>query len=782
MLRIISILFYIFILLIPGLESPSSAQLINGDFSSDLSGWDAIGNVGTSEYETAVLQTGGINGLYETSLSTSFVISGDSLEFRYYFDITGTDEIKYPDFPSFGPDFFQMTLDAGTEAYFDMPLAWVPTGGFVPFSIDISSIKPGTMARLTFLLFDEDDQHRSIAAIDDISDPSQPSRPVQEPQTLILQAAGLIGVFIFSMRRGVRKISGFILILLIIHILNSTAYAELQEINVDDRATLEFTYPVFNTRTNTLTLNMSVTNISNTTILQPMKVVITGISSPDVTVSNPGGYTSEGLPFFKMDSYIGNTGLLPGEKSQPAKISFRNPKRVKFRWDQDVVAFVDVPVDTGPVIFNLCVVPGERPPVCEFTEDNFDTENPEFERILQNTMPEMYLYEQVRVYAFDYDDLPVKVMINGNEAAYNEDGFYYYSDLTLNHGFNTLTAVVTNEAGLSTSRDIKMSIDSIPPVINILNLPEGLPEGFLVTSPEIVLNGTIDDPEISTIRLRRDFITSEDVPVINSVFNANVILSAGHNNLSLEAVDRAGNSGDYNLDIILKVSSPVDSTPDIQDIPVIPSEGTDTGTPDINILPQPDGGNISGENLLSEFAIYAQEAGLVPLEMPVIIEFTQDIPLKDYNLSISGNNAANIVSDGELHYKVSITEPGIYTLAFNATDLAGKVYRSTFRFTGMAKGDSETMLIQVWDRFKDSLIAGNTEEALLLLMPDTRLKYREQLLLLSDQIPEIFAGIGEVQLISLKDNEAKARIYEGEITHYVWFARDLSGLWKIHKF
>ncbi|MDD5435059.1 MAG: hypothetical protein PH343_06490, partial [Nitrospira sp.] len=736
-------------------------------------GWDAIGNVSTSDDETAVLETGGVNGLYETSLSTSFVISGDSMEFRYYFDITGIDEIKYPDFPSFGPDFFQMTLDAGTEAYFDIPLAWSSTGGFVPFSIDISYIKPGTMARLTFLLFDEDDQHSSIAVIDDISDPSQSSMPVQEPQTVILLGAGLIGVFVFSRHRGVRKISGCILMLLIIHILNSTAYAELQEVNVDDKAVLEFTYPVFDTRTNTLTLNMSVTNISNTTILQPMKVVITGISSPDVTVSNPGGYTSEGLPYFNMDSYVGNAGLLPGEKSQSAKISFQNPKRVKFRWDQDIIAFVDMPVDTGPVIFNLCVVPGERPPVCEFTEDNFDAENPEFERILQNTMPEMYLYEQVRVYAFDYNDLPVKVMINGNEAAYNEDGFYYYSDLTLNHGSNTLTSVVTNDAGLSTGRDIKMSIDSIMPVINILNLPEGLPEGFVVTSPEIVLNGTVDDPEINTIRLRKDFITSEDVPVVNSVFNADVILSAGHNNLSLEAVDRAGNSGTYNLDIILNVSPPEDSTPDVQDIPVIP---------DINILPPPDWGNSSVENLRSEFAIYAQEAGLVPLEMPVIIESTQDIPLKDYNLGISGNNAANIVSDGELHYKVSITEPGVYTLAFNATDPAGNVYRSTFRFTGMAKGDSEAMLRQVWDRFKDSLIAGNTEEALLLLMPDTRLKYREQLSLLSDLIPEIFAGIGEIQLISLKDNEAKARIYEGEITHYVWFAKDLSGLWKIHKF
>ena len=118
----------------------------------------------------------------------------------------------------------------------------------------------------------------------------------------------------------------------------------------------------------------------------------------------------------------------------------------------------------------------------------------------------------------------------------------------------------------------------------------------------------------------------------------------------------------------------------------------------------------------------------------------------------------------------------------NATDSSGNVYKDTFGFTGMVKTDVEATLSNIWSGFKDSLIAGNTEAAMLLFMPDTRSRYKEQILLLGDQIQNTFAGIGDIQLISLNDNEAKTRIYEGDITHYVWFARDIYGIWKIHKF
>ncbi|MBI5096859.1 MAG: hypothetical protein HZB32_04340 [Nitrospirae bacterium] len=61
--------------------SPSQGQIINGEFSSGLDGWETNGNVSVEE-GAAILRTGGINGIYETSLSTDFIVTGDRLTFR----------------------------------------------------------------------------------------------------------------------------------------------------------------------------------------------------------------------------------------------------------------------------------------------------------------------------------------------------------------------------------------------------------------------------------------------------------------------------------------------------------------------------------------------------------------------------------------------------------------------------------------------------------------------------------------------------------------------------
>lgn len=980
--------------------SPSEGQLINGDFSDGLYGWYTEGDVNVEE-GIAILRTGGTAGSYITSLSTDFIVSGNRLTFRYYFDIAGPDEIKYPSFPSYGPDFLQMSLDAGEEGYYDVPLAWSPTGGFIPFSMDISPITPGTRAVLSFMLLDEDDRFISMAAIDDVSDPAN---PVPEPGTLILIGGGLIGLFAYGSRY---KISGkaylCLLILLPLQIFNGRiAYGELLERNVEDKTALEFTSPLFNTRTNILTLNMTVANISDTSFFTQMKVVITGISAPDVTVANPDGYTSEGLPFFDMALYIDNAELSPGELTSPRKISFYNPRRVKFRWDQDVLAVIEEYAERGPVIFDICLVPGESLPVCEFYTEDFEIENPEFDRILQNPLPGMYLFEQARVYAFDMEDLPIEVIINGEEAIYDEEGFYYYRNLKLKEGLNIISIRATNTAGLATDREISLNIDSVPPVIKVTEPADGV----IVTSPDLVINGTLDDPEIDTVILIEDFVTRKDVPVLGGIFSDQILLSPGHNNITIEATDRAGNRASYHLDapyayselgtitgrisngllglplagamvtavsssgderttvsladggyrfegirsgdvilhiekegytpLTLKIFSPGGDAPCTQDAALLPtgSPGTFTltgqardtaGAPLSNIrvsvkdtplfamtdpngiyiiagIPRtsfvaetfheryereslnvdagmygPDTAILTHHFILREIplaigiltpeegdyltedspvvtgfvrsggrdvgvrvngvpaqvyngyfmandvplaeginritaemidpsgtlladslevslsskdgmgvTIYAPEAGIVPSEISVEVEGPEDVSFASYSLEVSGPGAAEVisegVSEGVIRYRVFVSEPGIYILSCHAVDSDGNTYQDTFGFTGMAREDVEGTLRMLWLRFKEDLTANHVADALSFLSPETRWRYSEQFSLLGDRLPDAFAEIGDIQIVSLEDNVAKARVSVGEMTHYVWFVRDIYGLWRIHKF
>jgi len=979
--------------------SPTEGQIINGDFSSGLDGWETNGNVSVEE-EAAILRTSGINGEWYTSLSTSFIVAGDSLTFRYYFDVIGYDDIIYGGYPSFPFDSFQVSVDAGDENYLVEFLAWEPEGYFIPFSMDISSITPGTSAILSFTLLDEDDGSRTVAAIDGLSDPV---RPTPEPGTLLLLGSGLIGLFISGRYRDrLTEVGRSFLCLsigcVVLISFNGIAHGEWIETNVDDRVQLEFTAPIFNTRSNILTLDMTATNISEASLFTPLKIVITGISIPYVTVSNPDGYTPEGIPFFDMTPGITDAELSPGEKTPSKKISFYNPKRVKFRWDQDVVAFIDAAVEKGPVIYNLCLVPGESPPVCEFYGDDLDVENPEFARLQHSLLPEMYRYQQVRVYTFDNEDLPIRVIINGIETVYSEEMGYYYTHMVLDDGLNPISILVINDSGLAAWRELSLNIDSVPPHIDIL----GLTEGEIVTMPDQEISGTVNDPDVTHVILIKDFLSVEDVPVYNGTFSRNITLSLGHNNISIAATDMAGNSAYYNLDVAyaysevgeitghiynrmlglpvagavvtaisgsgyaitvasdeagnyriegvesgdvtlliekddyepvrLEVFSPGGAVSYVQNVALTPVSSPDTWTligqvrdtgglplpgvrisiagtsfaasSDVNgiyiipgmprgsftvevshagyegvsltinsrmysdttmilthdfilreiassieIISPANGEYVFGENLLvvgsvrsggggvgvrvndipaqvyngyfmandvplvegvnritaervdpsgtlqtdsvdvtlsqrdkAAVTIHAQEAGIVPAEISVRIEALPGIVFAEHGLEVVGPGTAEWLSEGPLQYRVFINEPGIYTFRFWGIDPMGNRYEDTFGFTGMARGDMEEMLKEIWTRLKDNLIANNTEDTMSLFTPETRWRFAAQFLLLGDRLSDVFAQVGDIQLVSLSDNMAKTRVVEGDVTHYVWFARDIYGLWKIHKF
>ncbi len=776
------------------------------------------------------------------------------------------------------------------------------------------------------------------------------------------------------------------------------AYGALLEENVDDLTRIDFASPVFNTRTSTLSLSMVVTNVSDKAVHTPLKVIITGISTPDVTIANPDGYTGEGFPYFDLTGNITDHELSPGEATPAVKLLFYNPKRMKFRWDQDVVAFVDVYPETGPVLENICLVPGEFPPVCEFTPYDFEVEDPEFDKLLRRQLPEMYRYEQVRVYAYDDEELPVRVAINNIEAVYNEDGFYYYSDLVLQDGLNTISIEVTNESEISTTRDIALNIDTIPPNIEMTQPPAG----SVVTSHEIIVEGKVDDPAVENISLIENYIHSKNVPVSGGRFETNVSLQPGHNNITIEVSDLPGNSKSMDLDIVyaysetsevsgrilngpiglpvagavvtlipergdhlsvisdkdgvyridgvrsgdvtivvekygyepktIKICALGGNSPPAQDVTLLPVSLTGTftltgqimntsgqpvegatvsingsslhttsdnngiylisGIPrssfeadaslkgymdagvsvnadafstdtsvlihnftlssihySIDISSPVDGMYLSSEetvvkgiirsgdmdagvrvngalaNVYNGFfvasgiplsegmnkitvemvneggmlatdsielfrapavhegvLIHALEAGVVPVMLKVIIEEPAGISFTETNLQITGPEASQVLSDGRLHYTVLINDPGIYVITFDGTDSSGCHYSGELGFTGMARDDVEGMLRQIWSEFKDYIVSNNAEDALSMIIPETRARYEEQFLVAGAGLPAFFSGIGDIQLVTLSDNVAKARLYRDEVTHYIWFARDIYGLWKIHKF
>jgi len=69
------------------------------------------------------------------------------------------------------------------------------------------------------------------------------------------------------------------------------------------------------------------------------------------------------------------------------------------------------------------------------------------------------------------DDPRSTVTVNGNPATLTEDGFS--ADVTLTEGENTITAIATDLADNSASVSVKVTLDTLPPVITIRSPSEG---------------------------------------------------------------------------------------------------------------------------------------------------------------------------------------------------------------------------------------------------------------------------------------------------------------------
>jgi len=95
----------------------------------------------------------------------------------------------------------------------------------------------------------------------------------------------------------------------------------------------------FDRITGVFSLDQIIKNISGKTLLAPFIVVVTGISSPDVTIVTVDGETLDGKPYWDYSSLLVNGKLLPGQ-SVTKRIAFNNPKGVRFTYTTQVFSKV----------------------------------------------------------------------------------------------------------------------------------------------------------------------------------------------------------------------------------------------------------------------------------------------------------------------------------------------------------------------------------------------------------------------------------------------------------
>ncbi|MCP4114963.1 MAG: hypothetical protein GY737_06065 [Desulfobacteraceae bacterium] len=167
------------------------------------------------------------------------------------------------------------------------------------------------------------------------------------------------------------RIKQFIILFLFIGIvLPSLSTAET---DVTDKVEIQKSRLFYNRRAMTTSLDVSLINISQDTLLSPVKVVIEDITSPNVTVANADGVTATGKPYFEY------ADMEPGRTSVSKRWIFNNGLRERFNYSLVVLdAAPSTVVVTGkaiaglPVVGTINIKDSSDPVQTSFSAINFD--------------------------------------------------------------------------------------------------------------------------------------------------------------------------------------------------------------------------------------------------------------------------------------------------------------------------------------------------------------------------------------------------------------------------
>lgn len=94
-------------------------------------------------------------------------------------------------------------------------------------------------------------------------------------------------------------------------------------------------------------LSISLKNVSTHPLQAPVRLVIKSVTTPQVTVADPDGTTTDGKPYLDFSSQLANGELAPGKTSAARNLRFNNPSRLRFDFTTGVTGEM---VNTPPTL------------------------------------------------------------------------------------------------------------------------------------------------------------------------------------------------------------------------------------------------------------------------------------------------------------------------------------------------------------------------------------------------------------------------------------------------
>ena len=187
------------------------------------------------------------------------------------------------------------------------------------------------------------------------------------------------------------------------------------------------------------------------------------------------------------------------------------------------------------------------------------------------------------------------------------------------------------------------------------------------------------------------------------------------------------------------------------------------------------------------------QPGITPLDFTLTLVKSYTNP--GYSFTYEGPSAViNTGDDGTLmQFNRSITVPGLYFITAIDNEIVDPVTTVQHTDTVAIMAESltvfDTKLKGKWGGMKSGFANADITQALKLYSSFSIDKYRTILTAIPDKLPTIAADMQNIELIIVDDKIAKYRIirmdtFNGQIlpiTYYIYFIKDINGLWKIDK-
>lgn len=179
------------------------------------------------------------------------------------------------------------------------------------------------------------------------------------------------------------------------------------------------------------------------------------------------------------------------------------------------------------------------------------------------------------------------------------------------------------------------------------------------------------------------------------------------------------------------------------------------------------------------------ESGTAPLGVLFSLESTFDISSAQVNYT---GPVAITLTPGASSSEFSTQLPveGSYVITANAVGPDGQMYSDSVTVTVVNRWQLDNQLSAKWKNMCTALAAGDVATAVTNFNPFTMEIYREQFTSLSASLSTIAAGMGDIILVKVEDDQAEYAMRDTingiEYIFYLLFVKGDDGLWKIRNF